>query len=113
MVPALENLATHKVKAQEQKERARGGEIPRAFFAFDLFGLSYLNTFLTRPISPLSNRTLIPWGCIGDFVKMSFTTPSVSFPEGWFCFNTIKTLNPGFISPRFVPFMIPPSLMVS
>ena len=34
----------------------------------------------TRPIAPLSKRTLIPWGCVGDFVRISFTTPLVNLP---------------------------------
>ena len=34
---------------------------------------------------------------------MSFTLPSVSFPECWSFFNTIKTCMPAFIFARFVP----------
>jgi hypothetical protein len=50
----------------------------------------YASRFLlTRQISPLSSRTLIPWGGVGDLVRMSFTTPSVSLPERWSSFKTI------------------------
>ena len=65
----------------------------------------YSNTSFTLPISPLSKRTLIPWGWVGDFVRMSFTIPSVNFPDRWFFFNTIRTDWPGFIFTRFVAFM--------
>ena len=34
----------------------------------------------TRPTSPVSRRTLIPWGWVGDLVRMSCTTPRVSCP---------------------------------
>jgi len=42
--------------------------------------------FLTRPTAPLSRRTLMPWGWVGDFVRISFTIPSVSLPDRWSCF---------------------------
>ncbi len=61
------------------------------------------NIFFTRPTSPLSNRTLIPYRCAGEFVKISFTVPSVSFPVRWSIFNTIDTRNPDFISDRLIP----------
>jgi hypothetical protein len=59
----------------------------------------------TRPTSPLSKRTLIPCGCTAEFVRIFFTTPSVSFPVRWSCFNTIETRKPGLMSARLVPFM--------
>jgi hypothetical protein len=34
---------------------------------------------------------------------MSLTMPSVSFPDRWSFFNTMKTRKPAFILPRFVP----------
>ena len=42
---------------------------------------------------------------------MSFTIPSVSFPECWSFFNTIKTCKPAFIFARFVPSMLPLSFL--
>jgi len=51
----------------------------------------------TRPTSPVSRRTLIPWGCVGDFVNTSFTTPLVRVPLRWSCFCTIRTSEPGLI----------------
>jgi len=43
---------------------------------------------------------------------MSFTIPSVSFPEGWSFFNTIKTRKPAFICARFVLSIPPRSLRI-
>ena len=60
--------------------------------------------FFTRPISPLLNRTLIPWWWLGEFVSTSLTIPSVNLPDRWSFFNTIKTRMPDLISARFVPF---------
>lgn len=34
----------------------------------------------TRPTAPLSSRTLIPWGWVGDFVSISLTIPRVNLP---------------------------------
>ena len=51
----------------------------------------------TRPTSPVSRRTLIPWGCVADFVKTSFTIPLVRVPLRWSCFCTIRTSEPGRI----------------
>ncbi len=59
----------------------------------------------TRPICPFSRRILIPCGCVGDLVRMSFTIPSVSLPVRWSFFNTIETGIPGLISERLVPSM--------
>lgn len=39
----------------------------------------------------------MPWGWEGEFVRMSFTTPSVSFPVLWSFFKTILTASPGEI----------------
>jgi hypothetical protein len=38
---------------------------------------------------------------------MSFTMPSVSFPDRWSFFSTMKTRKPAFILPRFVPVKLP------
>ena len=62
-----------------------------------------LNISLTLPISLLSNRTLIPCGWVGDFVKMSFTIPSVNLLVFWSFFKTIRTLVPGLMSAHIVP----------
>ena len=43
---------------------------------------------------------------------MSFTLPSVSFPECWSFFNTIKTCKPVFIFAGFVPSMLPLPLRI-
>jgi len=60
----------------------------------------------TLPTWPSSRRTLIPWGCVADFVRISRTTPSVSRPVLWSCFNTMETFNPGRMSARFIPSFI-------
>ena len=46
---------------------------------------------------------------------MSFTMPSVSFPECWSFFNTIKTCKPAFICARFVLsiLLLPLSIIVT
>lgn len=58
----------------------------------------------TRPTCPSSNRTFIPWGCVLDFVRISFTIPSVNVPVLWCCFKTIFTRNPGEMFFRSCPF---------
>jgi len=60
---------------------------------------------LTRPTVPSCKRTLMPWGCMEDFVRISKTVPSVSFPVRWSCFWKIFTCVPVLISERFFPFM--------
>ena len=62
-------------------------------------------SFFTRPIIPLSKRTLIPCGWVEDFVRTSLTMPSVSFPDRWSCFWTTVTRVPGLISARMIPFI--------
>ena len=62
----------------------------------------------TRPTMPLSRRTLIPWGWVADFVRISLTTPSVSIPDLWSCFWTTFTCDPGLISARFIMFICLP-----
>ncbi len=34
----------------------------------------------TRPTCPVSSRTLIPWGCVGDEVRIWVTIPTVRLP---------------------------------
>src|SRR3989344_6279941 len=55
----------------------------------------YASIYCTRPTSPDASRTLIPRGCTGALVRMSFTTPRVDIPFPWSCFSTITTVNPG------------------
>jgi hypothetical protein len=74
------------------------GQVPGPFREGEIHPIAF-----TRPISPLSRRTLIPWGWVDEFVRISATIPSVSFPVCWSCFNTIETRNPGLISARLVP----------
>lgn len=62
-------------------------------------------SFFTRPTMPLSKRTLIPCGCVADFVRTSLTMPSVSFPDRWSCFCTTLTRVPGLMSARTIPFI--------
>jgi hypothetical protein len=38
-------------------------------------GIVYSMISLTRPTAPLSSRTLMPVDALGDFVRISFTTP--------------------------------------
>lgn len=45
----------------------------------------------------------MPCGCAGEFVSISSTIPSVSFPVRWSFFKTIETRNPGLISERLLP----------
>ena len=77
-----------------------GGNRYQAFISF------------TLPTWPLAKRTLIPWGWVGELVRISLTIPSVSFPVPWSAFNTIKTRKPGFMLLRSVPLMLlfPPSV---
>src|SRR3990170_409028 len=63
----------------------------------------YADISFTRPTSPLSKRTLIPCGCVGELVKIFFTIPFVSFPVCWSFFDTIETCNPGLMSERLLP----------
>ena len=58
---------------------------------------------LTRPTSPPSRRTLIPWWWTGELVRMSFTIPFVSVPDRWSFFKTMYTCDPGCICSRLVP----------
>lgn len=57
----------------------------------------------TLPTRPLVNLTFIPWGWVADFVRISRTMPSVSFPLLWSCFSTMETVKPARISVLFVP----------
>ena len=51
--------------------------------------------------SPVASRTLIPREWKADVVRMSFTTPLVSFPVRWSCFCVMFTRSPGLMSMRF------------
>lgn len=66
---------------------------------------NYRTISLTRPTSPLSRRTLIPWGWVCDLVRISLTAPLVNFPVRWSFFNTIRTWRPGDIFTQFASFM--------
>lgn len=52
----------------------------------------------TRPIFPSVNLTLIPCGWKEEFVRISFTTPTVLFPVFWSAFKTISTVKPDVMS---------------
>jgi len=68
----------------------------------------WVSISFTRPTIPLSRRTLMPWGWVGDFVRMSLTTPSVSLPVRWSSFVTTRTDKPGLISALFSPCIFSP-----
>lgn len=51
----------------------------------------------TLPTCPSERRTLIPCGWYEEFVSISLTFPSVSFPLLWSFFSTILTKIPGVI----------------
>jgi hypothetical protein len=61
---------------------------------------SYSIIFSTLPTMPFSRRTLIPRGCVGEFVRISFTTPSVSFPLD----GTEKRFDTGIKTPQNIVF---------
>jgi hypothetical protein len=61
---------------------------------------------ITLPTSPVSKRTFMPWGCWGDFVRISFTTPRVRLPVRWSAFNTTSTVKPVRIFFRCWPFTL-------
>lgn len=61
-----------------------------------IFDLIYDISF-TLPTCPSERRTLIPCGWYEEFVSISLTFPSVSFPLLWSFFSTILTKIPGVI----------------
>ena len=81
------------------------GQIPVSAYALiDQCGLQGMS-FFTRPTMPLSKRTLIPCGCVEDFVRTSLTIPSVRFPDRWSCFCTTLTCVPGLMSALMILFI--------
>lgn len=69
-------------------------------------------TAWTRPTWPVCNRTLMPCGWLGEFVRIVFTTPRVSFPVRWSNFWTMSTVSPRWIFLRLDPGILVDSLIL-
>ena len=76
----------------------------RICMTFHLIPSSFISTITaTLPTHPSSSRTLIPWGCVAEPVRISCTLPLVSFPLCWSFFWMISTVRPIRIASRHVP----------
>ena len=57
------------------------GDRDRPFSAGGLADQDFGRITFTRPTTPLTRRTLMPCGWVGDLVRIAPTIPSVSVPE--------------------------------
>lgn len=79
---------------------------PEDIWLRNRFAHFFDSSSFTRPTSPVSRRTLMPCGWVGDFVRMSCTTPLVRMPLRWCCFCTICTSTPGLILLLSMPLIL-------
>ena len=67
----------------------------------------------TLPTVPSFSLTLMPWGWVAEFVRISATMPRVLFPVRWSCFRTTPTVMPTRTEDRSFPSRVTYSIFSS